>query len=106
MSSVGFDARVTLSPAGTAAAAAAKASNAAGADGADFAASLKNALDGVNATQNDAENLARAFQTGDKDVGLEETMVAIAKANVSFQTLVQVRNRLVSAYHDIMNMQV
>jgi flagellar hook-basal body complex protein FliE len=104
MSNVAFDARVTLSPAGTAAAAAAR--PAAGASTGDFAASLKSALDGVNATQNQADDLARAFQTGDKDVGLEETMVAIAKANVSFQTLVQVRNRLVSAYHDIMNMQV
>ena len=72
----------------------------------DFGAVLKAALDGVNATQADAETLARAFQTGDGDVSLEDTMIAIAKANVSFQTLVQVRNRLVAAYHDIMNMQV
>ena len=76
------------------------------ATGGDFSAALKAALDGVNASQGDADKLARAFQTGETSVGLEETMVAIAKANVSFQTLVQVRNRLVAAYHDVMNMQV
>jgi flagellar hook-basal body complex protein FliE len=78
----------------------------AGAVGGDFSAVLKAALDGVNSTQADAEKLARAFQTGEAQVGLEETMVAIAKANVEFQTLVQTRNRLVQAYHEIMNMQV
>jgi flagellar hook-basal body complex protein FliE len=72
----------------------------------DFGAALKAALDGVNASQSQAEALARGFQTGEGDVSLEETMVSIAKANVSFQTLVQVRSRLVAAYHDIMNMQV
>src|SRR5262245_44744407 len=72
----------------------------------DFSAVLKAALDGVNAAQTGADQLAKAFQTGDAKVGLEETMVAIAKANVEFQTLVQARNRLVAAYHEIMNMQV
>jgi flagellar hook-basal body complex protein FliE len=76
------------------------------ATGGDFSAVLKAALDGVNASQGDAERLARAFQSGEAPVGLEETMVAIAKANVSFQTLVQVRNRLVAAYPEIMNMRV
>ncbi len=74
--------------------------------GGDFAAALKAALDGVNASQADADKLARAFQSGDSAAGLEETMVAIAKANVSFQTLVQVRNKLVAAYNEIMNLQL
>ena len=43
---------------------------------------------------------------GDPAVSLEETMLSIQTANVSFQSLVQVRNRMVSAYHDIMNMQI
>ena len=100
MREVGLDARVTLSPLATASKPAAPAAQV------DFSAALKQALDGVNATQNQADALARAFQTGEASVGLEDTMVAIAKAQVSFQTLVQVRNRLVSAYHDVMNMQV
>jgi flagellar hook-basal body complex protein FliE len=39
-------------------------------------------------------------------VNLQEVMASLAKANLSFQTMVQVRNRLVSAYQEIMNMQV
>lgn len=97
---------VSFDPKAVAPAAATGAAPARVAAGSDFAAALKSALDGVNASQADAEHLARAFQTGEAPVGLEETMVAIAKENVSFQTLVQVRNRLVAAYHDIMNMQV
>lgn len=72
----------------------------------DFGAALKAALDGVNNAQRDAEALARNFQTGAEDASLEDTMVALATANVSFQTLVTVRNRLVAAYQDIMNMPV
>jgi len=78
----------------------------AGPTGADFGAALRAALDGVNAAQNDAEARAREFQLGAEGASLEETMIAIAKANVAFQTAVQVRNRLVAAYHEIMNMQV
>jgi flagellar hook-basal body complex protein FliE len=72
----------------------------------DFGAALKAALDGVNSAQRAAETLAQDFQTGAEDASLEDTMVALATANVSFQTLVQVRNRLVAAYQDIMNMPV
>jgi flagellar hook-basal body complex protein FliE len=72
----------------------------------DFGDALKAALDGVNDTQRRADTLARAFQGGAEDASLEDTMVAIATANVSFQSLVQVRNRVVAAYNDIMNMPV
>ncbi|HKO88158.1 MAG TPA: flagellar hook-basal body complex protein FliE [Burkholderiales bacterium] len=71
-----------------------------------FGNALKAALDGVNHTQKNAEALAQAYQMEDPNVGVEETMIAMSKANISFQALVQVRNKLVSAYHDIMNMQV
>ncbi len=72
----------------------------------DFAAFLKSSIDQVNATQKQAETMTAAFETGAKDVQLHDVMISLAKANVSFQQMVQVRNRLVSAYHDIMNMQV
>jgi flagellar hook-basal body complex protein FliE len=72
----------------------------------DFLKALEGALDKVNSSQNDAAELSNKFQLNQEDVSLEETMVAIQKANISFQAAVQVRNRLVSAYHDIMNMQV
>ena len=72
----------------------------------DFASVLKNSIEQVNRTQMQADSLTRAFEVGAPDVQLHDVMISLAKANVSFQQMVQVRNRLVSAYHDIMNMQV
>lgn len=72
----------------------------------DFASALKTAIDQVNQTQQDAQALARDFSAGDGNANLHEVMIALQKANVSFQEMIQVRNRLVSAYQDVMNMQV
>lgn len=72
----------------------------------DFTQALHKALNQVSAQQNDASDQARRFQLGDPNVTLEQTMVALQTANVSFQALIQVRNRVVSAYQDIMNMPV
>jgi flagellar hook-basal body complex protein FliE len=71
-----------------------------------FGAAMRDALNSVDAGQNKADDLQRKFQLGDPNVSIEETMLATQSASISFQGLVQVRNRLVSAYHDIMNMQV
>lgn len=76
------------------------------AEGADFAVLLKSSLDQANGSQLDAKNLAKAFEQGDPNANLQEVMVSLQKANISFQTMVQVRNKLVSAYHEVMNMQV
>jgi len=73
---------------------------------ADFGAVLKAALGEVNAAQQEAGRLARGFALGAPDAGLQDVMVSLQKANISFQTMVQVRNKLVAAYHEIMNMQV
>ena len=75
-------------------------------NGVDFSASLKKSIDGVDHMQHSAGKLAEQFQLGDPKVSLEDTMVALQKANVSFQALVQIRNRVVAAYHDIMNLQI
>ncbi len=82
------------------------AASAAGAAGGSFANVLAQALDSVNGAQTEAADLAKKFQLGDSKVSLEEAMISMQKANVSFQATVQVRNRLTSAYHDIMNMSV
>jgi flagellar hook-basal body complex protein FliE len=74
--------------------------------GADFANVLKSSLDGVNQLQRQAESMQQAFVLGDDKVSLSDTMIAMQKANISFQTAVQVRNKVVAAYNDIMNMQV
>jgi flagellar hook-basal body complex protein FliE len=74
--------------------------------GVDFANVLKSSLDGVNQAQQQAESMQKAFVLGDDKVSLSDTMIAMQKANISFQTAVQVRNKVVAAYNDIMNMQV
>lgn len=73
---------------------------------ADFAAALQSAVQQVNGTQQEAAQLARDFELGKPGTNLQDVMISMQKANISFQTMVQVRNRLVSAYHDMMNMQV
>lgn len=72
----------------------------------DFADALKASLNQVNQTQIQAEKLGKNFAMGDDSVSLSDVMIAGQKANISFQATVQVRNKLVSAYQDIMNMQV
>jgi flagellar hook-basal body complex protein FliE len=72
----------------------------------DFSDILKQSVDKVNDTQMSANKLADAFQAGDPNVQVSEVMVALQKSNVSFQAMLQVRNKLVNAYQDIMNMQV
>ena len=74
--------------------------------GVDFAQVLQNSIAQVNQTQQQAEGMAANFAAGDGNANLHEVMIALQKANVSFQEMVQVRNKLVSAYHDVMNMQV
>jgi len=70
----------------------------------DFSSLLKQSIDSVNETQQQAGKLAQAFETGETDASLSEVMVSLQKANVSFQAMVQVRNKLVEAYKDTMNM--
>jgi flagellar hook-basal body complex protein FliE len=72
----------------------------------DFADALKASLDQVNSVQITSQQLGQKFAMGDDKVSLSDVMISMQKANISFQTTVQVRNKLVSAYHDIMNMQI
>jgi len=81
-------------------------SAAAGAGAVDFASVLKSSLDGVAQAQTQATSLQNAFVLGDDKVSLSDTMIAMQKANISLQATVQVRNKVVAAYNDIMNMQV
>lgn len=71
-----------------------------------FGELLKSSLDQVNSAQNNAQELARAYEMGSPGASLHDVMIASSKANIAFQATVQVRNKLVSAYHDIMNMQL
>ena len=78
----------------------------AAADGTDFAQVLKSAIEQVSQTQQQAEDMAAKFAAGDGNTNLHEVMISLQTANISFQEMVQARNKLVSAYHDVMNMQV
>ena len=71
-----------------------------------FSGALKSALSSVSAAQNDSTRLQREVQMENPNVSLEQTMVAIQKAQIGFQATLHVRNRMVQAYSDIMNMQV
>ncbi|MCV2355019.1 MULTISPECIES: flagellar hook-basal body complex protein FliE [Roseateles] len=75
-------------------------------EGASFGDAMAQAMKGVSASQNEATRLQREVQLDNPNVSLEETMVAMQKAQIGFQATLQVRNRLVSAYSEIMNMQV
>lgn len=74
--------------------------------GADFASLLKNSVDQVNSVQQESKTMAEAFASGDANTDLTEVMVAMQKASLSFQAMTQVRNKLVEAYKDVMNMPV
>lgn len=78
-----------------------------GADATDsFSGALKDALQGVSRLQEDSATLQRQFLLGGDGASLEQTMVAMQKSQVAFQAALTVRNRLVAAYTDIMNMPV
>lgn len=72
----------------------------------DFAQVLQNAIGEVSQRQQKAEAMAANFAAGNGSEDLTEVMIALQKANLSFQEMLHVRNRLVTAYNDVMNMQV
>ena len=76
------------------------------ANGPAFADLLKQGIDSVNQTQQSASALADAWERGTPGVDLAKVMIESQKASISFRALTEVRNRLVSAYQDIMNMQI
>ena len=71
-----------------------------------FSGAFKSALQSVSAAQNHATSLQQEVQMENPSVSLEQTRVAIQKAQIGFQATLHVRNRMVQAYTDIMNMQV
>jgi flagellar hook-basal body complex protein FliE len=74
--------------------------------GANFRDAMVTALQSVSASQNEASRLQREFSLENPAVSLESVMIAGEKAKLGFSAAVGVRNRLVQAYSEIMNMQV
>ena len=71
-----------------------------------FGEMLKSALNQVNSTQQSSSALSEAYIKGDSEVDITQVMVASQKSSLAFQATVQVRNKLVEAYKDVMNMPV
>ena len=71
-----------------------------------FATAMAQALKSVSHQQLEAQHLQRELQLDNPAVSLEQTMIAMQKSQIGFQAAIQVRNRLLSAYTEIMNMQV
>ena len=67
---------------------------------------LRDAVHEVNAVPSTAPSQAQAFQLGDRSVSIEQVMISMQKASLSFQGMVAVRNKLVEAYREISNLQV
>ncbi len=74
--------------------------------GGDFHHMLTKAMSEVNHQQQTAQSLSQRFEKGDVKVDLSQVMIAAEKASVSFQALTQVRNKLVTAYQEIMSMPI
>lgn len=72
----------------------------------EFGDLLKRSIDAVNDTQQKATAMRTAFEQGEEGLDLAEVMIAVQKSSVSFQAMVEVRNKLVDAYKDVMNMPV
>ena len=70
-----------------------------------FGELMQRAIEQVNSTQMEAASLTKAFELGE-NVDLSQVMIAVQKSRVSFEALTQVRNKLLTAYQDVMNMSV
>ena len=77
-----------------------------GSGGVSFGKALEDALGNVSKLQDQSAQMAKDFQAENPNVTLEETMIAMQQSQLSFQAVVQVRNKLVTAYNEMMNMQV
>lgn len=71
-----------------------------------FAETFKTTMSQVNDLQMQTSHLQEAYERGDSDVSLAKVMVASQKSSVAFQGVVQVRNKLIESYKDIMNMPI
>ncbi len=74
--------------------------------GSSFAGMMQQAIDQVNQSQTQARELGQALEMGDPNVDIAQVMIATQKSSISFQALTEVRNKLLTAYQDVMNMPV
>ncbi len=77
-----------------------------GAGATSFSSTLKGALDRLDGTIASANNTAKAFAAGNSDIPLSDVMVSMEQANLALQMAANVRDKVVAAYSNVMNMQV
>ena len=70
-----------------------------------FADVLKGSIEKVNGLQTEADQATQQFLLGN-DSNIHQVMIAMEKANLSFQMMMQVKNKIVNAYEEMMRMQV
>ena len=76
----------------------------AGVNGPGFSETLQNALKKVNDAQIESRQVAERFELGDPDIDLVKVMIASQQSQLALRATVEVRNRVVQAYQDVMNM--
>lgn len=74
--------------------------------GANFSSLMQESIEEVNAAMMESKALATSFEAGDPQVSITEVMIASQRAGLEFQAMTEVRNKLLSAYQEIMSMQV
>ncbi len=74
--------------------------------GMDFGEALANAMKGASGAENTAEEMSARFSDGDPNVGIHEVMIASEKASITMRYAVTLKNKMVSAYQELMNTQV
>jgi flagellar hook-basal body complex protein FliE len=72
----------------------------------DFANLMKNSVDHISTMQNQASAMSEAYEAGDKSVDLTKVMLEVQKAGLAFRAMTEVRNKLLDAYTQVMNMSV
>ncbi|RDI38528.1 flagellar hook-basal body complex protein FliE [Aquicella lusitana] len=72
----------------------------------EILSTVKNAISQVNQTQTEAEKMKSAYVAGDSQVSLSQLIVASQKSKLAFEGLLTVRNKILEAYKEIMNMPV
>jgi flagellar hook-basal body complex protein FliE len=72
----------------------------------DFANLMKNSVDHIATMQNQATAMSEAYEAGDKSIDLTKVMLEVQKAGLAFRAMTEVRNKLLDAYSQVMNMSV
>jgi len=72
----------------------------------EFSSIISGLINTVNSAQSDAASLKTGYESGDQNINLTQVMIASQKSEISFQALLQVRNKLLSAYQEVMRMQI